>query len=145
MRLKTQGHVNMAFFKNLYHLLKIAIPSWKDSVVFDISSLTAFLVIRTFLSIYIARVNGDIVKNLVAYNFGGFISGLATLGLIALPASFINSYLDFQNKIIALKFRKNVTKHFHELYIKDLIYYQVPFPDRSSQTSTPESAILIRE
>lgn len=137
--------MNLAFFKNLYHLLKIAIPSWTDSVVFDISSLTVFLTIRTFLSIYISRVNGDIVKNIVAYNFNGFTSGLLTLAMIALPASFINSYLDFQNKIIALKFRKNVTKHFHSLYIKDLIYYQVWPIDSSSPISTRESTIRIKE
>jgi ATP-binding cassette, subfamily D (ALD), member 3 len=115
----------MAFFKRLYNLLKIAIPSWTDSVVIDMTSLTFFLVVRTFLSIYISRINGDIVKNIVNYDFNGFLRGLSTLGLISLPASFINSYLDFQNKVIALKLRKNVTKHFHQLYIKDLIYYQV--------------------
>lgn len=125
--------MNLNFLKVLLRLLKVAIPSWDNSVVLDLSSLTIFLVVRTFMSIYISKINGNIVKNIVSYNMGGFLKGLATLGLMALPASFINSYLEYQNKVIALKFRQNLTKHFHSLYIKDLIYYQVHLADQANE------------
>lgn len=59
------------------------------------------------------------------------------MGLYALPASFINSYLEYLNKKIALKFRENLCDYFHTRYIKDNIFYQVstidariPSPDQ---------------
>lgn len=122
---KSQGLVNMLFFKNLWKLLKCAIPSWKDAITIDLTLLTGFLVVRTFLSIYISQVNGNIVKNIVKYDMKGFLGELVKLGMLALPASFVNSFIDFETKILALKFRKNMTYHFHSLYIKDLIYYQL--------------------
>lgn len=108
-------------------------PSWNDEVVFDLSTLTAFLTIRTFLSIYISNVNGNIVQQVVKYNFPDFLSELAKLGFLSFPASFVNAYLEFLTKKIALKFRKNITRHFHNLYIKDLIYYQVAIDDLVNQ------------
>ena len=45
--------------------------------------------------------------------------------LVAIPASFVNSYLDFVNKRLSIHFRKRLTKHFHEKYLKDMIFYQV--------------------
>lgn len=115
----------MDFFANFWRILKIVVPSWTDEVVFDLTTLTIFLTIRTFLSIYISNVNGSIVQQVVRHNLPDFISEISKLGIISLPASFVNSYLDFLTKKIALKFRCNMTKYFHSLYVKDLIYYQV--------------------
>ena len=120
---KKQGEVNGVFIARLMKLLKIVIPSWKESVVFDLFTMTCFLVVRTMLSIYISSVNGDIVRSMVNYEFDGFIKNLSKLLGLALPASFINSLLEYMNKIIALKFRKNMTSYFHKMYIKDMIYY----------------------
>ena len=115
----------MGFLKNFWRLLKIAIPSWKNSVVTDLGLLTIFLAVRTFLSIYIAKVNGSVVKWIVKYDLNNFIAEIFKLGGLAFPASFVNSYLEFLTKKIALKFRRNMTRYFHNNYIKDLIFYQV--------------------
>lgn len=115
----------MHFMKNFARILKVAVPSWTDSVVIDLSTLTIFLAVRTFLSIYIAKVNGSIVQQVVKYNFPEFLAELAKLGFLSFPASFVNAYLEYLTKKIALKFRRNITRHFHKLYIKDLVYYQV--------------------
>lgn len=122
---KSTGLVNGLFFKNFWRLLKIAVPSWKNSVVSDLATLTAVLVVRTFLSIYIAKVNGSIVKHIVKYDMKSFLGEIGKLGLLSCPASFVNAYIEFLAKKIALKFRKNMTFHFHKLYIKDLIFYQL--------------------
>jgi len=47
------------------------------------------------------------------------------MGMIAVPASFVNSYLEFLNKRLSIHFRKRLTNHLHEQYIKDMIFYQV--------------------
>jgi len=64
-----------------------------------------FLILRTFLSIYIANINGRIVKSLIEVKFLPFIDKIVNLALIAIPASFINSYLEYLNKRLALRFR----------------------------------------
>jgi ATP-binding cassette subfamily D (ALD) protein 3 len=119
------GLVNMHFFRNFWRILKIAVPSWADSVVIDLSGLTVLLAVRTFLSIYIAKVNGNIVQQVVKYDFPNFLGELGKLGMLSFPASVVNAGLEFMAKKIALKFRRNITRHFHSLYIKDLIYYQL--------------------
>lgn len=53
------------FIKRIKYLLGIVIPSWKCIEVMDLTLLTLFLVLRTFLSIYLAGVNGRIVKAII--------------------------------------------------------------------------------
>lgn len=106
-------------------MLKIVIPTWKCQEVLDICLLTVFLVLRTFLSIYIADLNGKIVKSIIQKNKTIFIERVFYLGLIAVPASFVNSFLDFLNKRLAISFKKRLTSFFHETYMKDQICYQL--------------------
>lgn len=42
-----------------------------------------------------------------------------------MPASFVNSFLDFLNKRLALNFKKRLTKYFHRTYLSDMIFYQL--------------------
>lgn len=60
-----KGNVDAVFLSRIKKLLKIVIPSWKTVEVLDIALLTVFLVLRTFLSIYISTVNGRIVKAII--------------------------------------------------------------------------------
>ncbi len=46
------------FFERIKKLLKIAIPSWKTKEVLYIIVLSGLLVVRTYLSIWLADVNG---------------------------------------------------------------------------------------
>jgi ATP-binding cassette subfamily D (ALD) protein 3 len=54
-------------------LIAIVIPTWKCQEVLDLILLTAFLVLRTFLSIYLAGVNGKIVKAIIQRDMSLFI------------------------------------------------------------------------
>lgn len=89
------------------------IPTWKCKEVLDIFLLTVFLILRTFLSIYIAGLNGMIVKSIIEKNKSIFFQRVFYLGLIAIPASFVNSFLDFLNKRLAINFKKRLTNYFH--------------------------------
>lgn len=51
----------------------------------------AFLVGRTWLSLIVARLDGAIVRDLVAANGKGFAKGLIYWFLIAIPASYNNA------------------------------------------------------
>jgi ABC-type uncharacterized transport system fused permease/ATPase subunit len=59
--------------------------------------------------------------------------------MIALPASFVNSFLDFINKRLALRIRTRLTDYFHQSYLKDMIYYQLGNLD--SRISNPDQRL----
>ena len=120
-----KGNVDSLFFDRIKELLKIVIPSWNCIEVFDLVSLTFFLVLRTFLSIYLAGVNGKIVKAIIELDLKLFLKRILNLGAMAIPASFVNSMLTFTNKRLAINFRRRLTNHFHGIYLKDMIYYQL--------------------
>lgn len=56
-----------------------------------------------------------------------------------MPASFVNSFLDFLNKRLAINFKRRLTDHFHEIYLKDMIFYQLGNLD--SRVTNPDQRL----
>ena len=134
---KNRGKVDAIFMKRIIHLLKVLFPKWNIPEVYDLSLLTVFLVLRTFLSIYISTIQGGIVKSIIKLDWSMFLKKVGYLALCAVPASFINSYLDYLNKSLAIHFRKSITHYFHNKYLDGMTYYQltnidarIPNPDQ---------------
>ncbi|KRX09691.1 P-loop containing nucleoside triphosphate hydrolase [Pseudocohnilembus persalinus] len=136
---KSKGHVNKEFFLKLKKLLKIVFPKWNDISVFYIIMLTVSLYVRSKLSIYIASINGQIVKSIVGRNLKEFITRILALGSVAVPASFLNSYLDFLNKSLSIEFRAKLTEYFNGQYLNDMIFYQLTNLD--SRVQNPEQTM----
>lgn len=42
-----------------------------------------------------------------------------------MPASFVNSFLDFLNRKLALRFKRRLTDFFHKSYLRDMVFYQL--------------------
>jgi ATP-binding cassette subfamily D (ALD) protein 3 len=120
-----QGNVDSIFFNRLWSLLKLSIPSIKDPIMFEFVLLNIALVLRTVMSINISTINGTIVKSIIQAKFPDFIRNITNLAMYAVPASFINSYLDYLNKKIALRLRSRLTYYFHDSYITGKYFYQV--------------------
>lgn len=120
-----KGNVDRLFWRRIKFLVKIVIPKWNCVEVLDLVLLTLFLVFRTFLSIYLADVNGMIVKAIIGMDFFKFINRVLTLAMIAVPASFVNSYLEFTTKRLAINFKRRLTSYFHDSYLKDRVFYQL--------------------
>jgi ATP-binding cassette subfamily D (ALD) protein 3 len=59
--------------------------------------------------------------------------------MIAIPASFVNSFLDFLNKRLSLNFKKRLTHYFHSSYLKDMIFYQLGNLD--SRVTNPDQRL----
>ena len=107
------------------HLLKVLFPKWNVRETFDLGLLTVFLVLRTFLSIYISSIQGGVVKSIIKTDWPMFLRKVGNMALCAIPASFINSYLDYLNRTLAINFRKNMTTYFNNKYLNGMTYYQV--------------------
>ena len=64
--------------------MKQLIPTWKCKEVAYIVVLAALLIVRTMMSIWLADVNGRVVKAIVEQNLKNFIYRVSALALIKL-------------------------------------------------------------
>jgi len=117
--------VNREFFDQLRRLLKIMVPSiW--SVEAGLLSLHTFtLIARTFLSIYVATLEGKMVKYIVRRDVKGFAFRMLRWFGVAIPATFINSLIRYLERQLALAFRTKLVNYSYELYFKNQTYYRV--------------------
>jgi len=100
-----QPGLNLDFILQLRKLIEIMIPSLVCRETGLLAVHTLCLISRTFLSIYVAAMEGAIVKYIVrkdVKNFGWML--LKWFG-IAIPATFINSMIRFLENKLALAFR----------------------------------------
>lgn len=57
--------VDRVFLRQLLTILRIAFPSWRSKETFILVLHSTFLVLRTVLSVAVARLDGRIVRDLV--------------------------------------------------------------------------------
>lgn len=93
------------FVKQLIALLKIMVPGWRTREAGLLTCATFTLLARTFLSVYVATLEGQIVKRIVLRDLRGFFMMMARWFAIALPATFVNSVIRYLEGRLALSFR----------------------------------------
>lgn len=84
---------NLQFILQFIKLVRIMIPSFFCTEIALLSGHTTFLFLRTFLSIYVANLEGAIVKYIVRKEPKNFIKQLGKWFAVAIPATFINSMI----------------------------------------------------
>ncbi|KAK5638019.1 hypothetical protein RI129_012314 [Pyrocoelia pectoralis] len=121
--------LNVQFVFQFYKLFRIMIPSVFGIETVLLSGHTFFLFLRTFLSIYIANLEGAIVKYVVRNEPSNFIRQILKWFAIAIPATFINSTIKYLESRIALSLRTRLVEHSYKLYFKNQSYYRVTVLD----------------
>ncbi|KAJ1818868.1 ATP-binding cassette long-chain fatty acid transporter pxa1 [Coemansia sp. RSA 2599] len=120
------GKLDRAFFQQLKALRRIIIPSIASKEMAIIAMHTVFLVLRTWLSVVVAELDGKIVKHLVRGQGRKFLAGLLSWFAIAIPATYTNSMIRFLESKLALAFRTRLTHYVHDLYLNEnLTYYKL--------------------
>lgn len=104
-RKKNVPGLNLDFLLQLKKLIEIMIPSvfCQETGLLGVHTLCLFT--RTFLSIYVAAMEGAIVKFIVKKDFRNFMIMLLKWFGIAIPATFINSMIRYLENKLALAFR----------------------------------------
>ena len=122
---KSNPALNREFLRRLVKLIRISIPGvWTKE--FGLLVLhTASLVARTFLSIYVAMLDGRLVRSIVEGNVGRFWRLIAKWMLIAIPATFVNSLIRYLESKLSLAIRTRLVNHSLKLYFKNQAYYRV--------------------
>ena len=142
--------------QQLKFLLRIVLPSVTSHEAALLAIHTGFLFSRTFLSIYVAQLDGSMVKSLVDKNGKAFLWDLTRWLLVgrqfevfcfppsfhfnsffffpfhkkALPATFVNSMIKYFESKLALAFRARLSEYAYNLYMNNEVYYKVVNLDR---------------
>ena len=72
----TKPGLNIAFLHQFLSLLSIMVPHWNSKESGLLLSQGGFLMLRTYLSLMVTRLDGEIVRDLVAGNGKAFLWGI---------------------------------------------------------------------
>ncbi|KAI9682289.1 MAG: hypothetical protein M1817_000343 [Caeruleum heppii] len=123
---QTKPGLNLAFLHQFLSLLSIMIPRWSSKETGLLVSHTAFLILRTYLSLVVARLDGEIVRDLVAGNGKAFVWGIIKWCGLGSLASYTNAMIKFLQSKVSIAFRTRLTRYIHDLYLNDnLNYYKL--------------------
>lgn len=123
------------FLNQMHVLSRILIPSVIDKNSMLLIVQIFFLVMRTWLSLFVAKLDGQIVRDIIAGKGKRFILDLACWFLIALPASYTNSAIKLLQRKLSLNFRVYLTRYIHDMYLdKNLAFYKVIFDSKSASS-----------
>uniref|UniRef100_A0A1I7V4M5 ABC transporter domain-containing protein n=1 Tax=Caenorhabditis tropicalis TaxID=1561998 RepID=A0A1I7V4M5_9PELO len=123
------------FLKQLKDLLKIMVPGIFSKETGIIGMHSIILICRTFLTIYVAQLEGSMVQAIVEKDVLQFVLHLMKWILVALPATFVNSMIRFFESYLGLAFRTRLTKHAYKQYFSDQTYYSVSNLDTRLQNA----------
>lgn len=124
-RRKKQPGLNLEFILQLKKLIQIMVPRVFCEETGLLAVHTTCLISRTFLSIYVAAMEGAIVKYIVRKDVRNFVIMLLKWFGIAIPATFINSMIRYLENKLALAFRTRLVNHAYGMYFKNQTYYKV--------------------
>ncbi|KAI9725640.1 MAG: hypothetical protein M1828_002925 [Chrysothrix sp. TS-e1954] len=123
---QTRPGLNLAFLHQFLSLLSIMVPRWGSKESGLLVSHGAFLLLRTYLSLVVARLDGEIVRDLVAGNGRSFSWGIVKWCGIGGFASYTNAMIKFLQSKVSIAFRTRLTRYIHDLYLSDnLTYYKL--------------------
>ncbi|KAJ7484689.1 ABC transporter transmembrane region 2-domain-containing protein [Mycena latifolia] len=121
-------NIDAAFLRQLRAILfRIAFPAVRSKETLLVVFHSFFLVLRTILSIAVARLDGVIVRDLVRADGKGFLKGLGLWFLLAIPSTYTNSMIRHLQSKLSLRLRTRLTRYTHDLYLSsapDLRYYR---------------------
>lgn len=136
---KTRVAVDADFFKRLRRLLHIVIPGWRSKEFALLGLHTGVLLVRTLISLYIATLDGLLVKAIVDRRADDFMLNIAKWLGIAVPACYLNSMIRFLESKLAIAFRTRLSHHVYSRYMEHETYYRVGNLD--SRLANPDQCL----
>ncbi|KAI8631046.1 lipid transporter [Xylariaceae sp. FL1651] len=123
---QTKPGLNLAFLHQFLSLMSIMIPRWTSKEAGLLVSHGVFLMLRTYLSLVVARLDGEIVRDLVEGNGRLFLWGIAKWCGLGGFAAYTNSMIKYLESKVSIAFRTRLTRYIHDLYLNEnLNYYKL--------------------
>lgn len=117
--------INIDFVVQLVKLIRVMVPHIASTEVLLLLLHTMSLVCRTFLSIYVANLEGRVVKYIVRRDVLQFSMLMCKWLFIAVPATFLNSLIRFLECKLSLAFRSRLVTYAYDMYFHNETYYSV--------------------
>ncbi|RAL00447.1 putative peroxisomal ABC transporter (PXA1) [Aspergillus ibericus CBS 121593] len=122
----TKPGLNLAFLHQFLSLGSIMVPRWGSKETGLLMGHGLFLLLRTYLSLLIARLDGEIVRDLVSGKGRAFTWGIIKWCGIGTLASYTNAMIKFLQSKVSIAFRTRLTRYIHDLYLtSDNNYYKL--------------------
>ncbi|KAF7340024.1 ATP-binding cassette sub-family D member 2 [Mycena venus] len=109
--------VDALFYRRLSDILKIVIPGLTSKEALLLVMHSSLLVFRTVLSLYVANLDGVIVASLVRAQPKQFFLNILRWLLVAIPATWTNSWLNFIQSKLAIAYRTRLTNEVLKQYL----------------------------
>ncbi|KAJ6604217.1 adrenoleukodystrophy protein [Mycena vulgaris] len=109
--------VDAVFYRRLSDILKIVIPSLTSKEALLLVMHSSLLVFRTVLSLYVANLDGVIVASLVRAQPKQFFFNILRWLLVAIPATWTNSWLNYIQSKLAIAYRTRLTNEVLNQYL----------------------------
>lgn len=130
-RLASNNLYSSKFLSQLSIIWQILLPRIRCKNASLLLSQCFFLILRTWLSLVVAKLDGQIVKNLINGNGKKFARDLIYWLLIAFPASYTNAAIKYLTNRLSLGFRTNLTRYIHDMYLdRVMAYYKITLGPR---------------
>lgn len=124
--------LNVAFVHQFMAIMQIAVPRLGSKESGLLATHAFFLLLRTYLSLVVATLDGEIVRDLIAGQGKAFLLGLGKWLSVGVVASYTNSMIKFLQSKISIAFRTRLTRYIHDLYLSsNMSYYKMHTLDGS--------------
>lgn len=109
--------VDAVFYQRLSTILRIVIPSIRSKEALLLIMHSSLLVFRTAISLYVAALDGKIVASLVRAKPLQFFANILRWLLVAIPATWTNSWLSYIQNKLAIAYRTRLTNEVMKQYL----------------------------
>ncbi|KAI9068030.1 adrenoleukodystrophy protein [Trametes sanguinea] len=116
---KPRVAIDAVFYQRLSRILRIVIPSIRSKEALLLCMHSSLLIFRTVISLYVAALDGKIVASLVRAQPGPFLINILKWLLVAVPATWTNSWLSYVQNKLALAYRTRLTQEVMRQYLGD--------------------------
>ncbi|KAG6844334.1 hypothetical protein H0H87_007692 [Tephrocybe sp. NHM501043] len=124
--------VDALFYQRLSSILRIVIPSMRSKEALLLVMHSSLLIFRTGISLYVAALDGKIVASLVRARPKEFFWNILRWLLVAVPATWTNSWLSYVQNKLAIAYRTRLTKEVMKQYLGEeseghggKVYYKI--------------------
>ncbi|KAG8220058.1 ABC transporter transmembrane region 2-domain-containing protein [Butyriboletus roseoflavus] len=124
--------VDALFYQRLGGILRIVIPSIRSKEALLLVMHSSLLVFRTAISLYVAALDGKIVASLVRGRSFEFLLNIIRWLLVAIPATWTNSWLSYVQNKLAIAYRTRLTREVLQQYLAEesetpdsKVYYKI--------------------
>ncbi|KAE9410674.1 adrenoleukodystrophy protein [Gymnopus androsaceus JB14] len=109
--------VDALFYQRLRHIISIVIPGIRSKEALMLLMHSSLLITRTAISLYVATLDGKIVASLVRAKPLEFFSNILRWLLVAIPATWTNSWLSYIQSKLAIAYRTRLTNLVMQEYL----------------------------